>query len=241
VADLSDRDGIEGTFADALAKELARFARMLGSAIPGLESAFASIPQEEWNRHTDKLNGIITPTLSSVFRTRAQDIIRDLGFTDIDWGLIDAESAAWARNYAGRLIGGITDTSQARVRQLVSDYFEKQQTQGELVNKLLLDKELRQALTADGGTFSRSRAEMIARTEVTQAVSESTQETKRHLASQGFEMVPIWNTRNDEILRSCPICAPRHNLEIKPDNATMGQYPPGHPRCRCWPTLELPE
>jgi len=228
VADLSNRDGIEGTFADALAKELARFARMLGSAIPGLESAFASIPQEEWNRHTDKLNGIITPTLSSVFRTRAQDIIRDLGFTDIDWGLIDAESAAWARNYAGRLIGGITDTSQARVRQLVSDYFEKQQTQGDLTR----------ALMAENTTFSRSRAEMIAVTEVTEAASESTQETLRHLRSQGVHMIPRWGTLNDELV--CPICGPRHKLIIEPGNATMGRYPPAHPRCRCGVSLELP-
>lgn len=238
MADLSDRDGIEGALTDALAKELARFARMLGKVIPGLESAFGSIPQDEWNQHTDKLNGIITPTLSSVFRARAQDIIRDLGFTDVDWGLIDAESAAWARNYAGRLIGGITDTSQARVRQLVADYFEKQQTQGDLVNKLLLDKELRQALTADGGTFSRSRAEMIAVTEVTEAASESTQETLRHLRSQGVNMIPRWGTLNDELV--CPICGPRHKLIIEPGNATMGRYPPAHPRCRCGVSLELP-
>ena len=213
MADLSNRDGIEGTFTDALAKELARF---------------ASIPREEWNRHTDKLNGIITPTLSSVFRTRAQDIIRDLGFTDIDWGLIDAESAAWARNYAGRLIGGITDTSQARVRQLVSDYFEKQQTQGDLTR----------ALMAENTTFSRSRAEMIAVTEVTEAASESTQETLRHLRSQGVHMIPRWGTLNDELV--CPICGPRHKLIIEPGNATMGRYPPAHPRCRCGVSLELP-
>jgi len=34
----------------------------------------------------------------------------------------------------------------------------------------------------------------------------------------------------------CPICGPKHNREIKD-----GQYPPAHPRCRCWVNHEIPD
>jgi hypothetical protein len=46
----------------------------------------------------------------------------------------------------------------------------------------------------------------------------------KELEEQGIKMVPIWNTREDEIV--CPICGPRNGLEITDD-----EYPPIHPNC----------
>ena len=80
---------------------------------------------------------------------------------------------------------------------------------------------------------------MIARTEVTRAAVEGeralVKETNDIVSQHGIDpMVPIWQTRNDEIV--CPICGPKHNKEIKD-----GEYPPAHPRCRCWVTHRLPK
>ena len=223
IPDLTGRDAFEDKFNSALYAEFQRFARMLGKVIPGFQSAFDNIPPEEWMKHTDKLNGIISPTMAEVFRTRSSDIIDNLGFTDVDWGLVDTAASDWARSYGGQLVKGITSTTQTRVQQLTADYFEQQWTQGQLTEQLM----------AENSAFSRKRAEMIARTEVTTAASEGTQETKRQLAKQGVDMVTIHRTRNDEIV--CPICGPRNGEEITANDT----HPPLHPRCRCWETLEF--
>ena len=235
--DLTGRDAFEDKFNSALYAEFQRFARMLGKVIPGFQSAFDNIPPEEWMKHTDKLNGIISPTMAEVFRTRSADIIDNLGFTDVDWGLVDTAAADWSRSYSGQLIKGIDSTTQTRVRQLTTDYFEQQWTQGQLTDAIRGPKN--EDGTYPDGAFGKKRAEMIARTEVTTAASEGTQETQRQLAAQGVVMVEIWKTRNDEIVQQCPICWPRNGLPIQADNATRGELLPGHPRCRCWETLEF--
>jgi hypothetical protein len=78
------------------------------------------------------------------------------------------------------------------------------------------------------------RAEMIAVTEVTRAASQGEQAIARELARAGIVMTPIWNTNQDDIV--CPLCGPKNGKEIED-----GQFPPRHPRCRCWVSYELPK
>jgi hypothetical protein len=221
--DLRNRNGLEGQIADGIEKEFGRFARQLSKLIPGLDSAADAIPYEEWVAHSDKLNGVIAPLINNVYMQRSGEIIDALGFTSVDWGLVDTNAADWARRYAAELVRNISDTSRAKITQLIPQYFEQQWTQGQLTEQIM----------GANGSFSRTRAEMIARTEVTNAASQGAQQTAAELARQGIVMVPIWNTRHDEIVSRCPICAPRHGKVIE-----NNEFPPGHPRCRCWVTYE---
>jgi hypothetical protein len=83
--------------------------------------------------------------------------------------------------------------------------------------------------------YSPVRAEMIAVTETTRAAVEGERALVEALQKEsGIGMAPIWQTSNDE--RVCPICGPKHGKHI-----TDGQYPPAHPRCRCWVTYEFAE
>lgn len=225
--DLNDRDGWENKLADGVESELQRFARQLGKLIPTLAAVSTQIPLEHWDTHTEKLLAATAPVLHDIFLARSNELIDALGFTSVDWGLVDTAASGWARDYGYNLVTGINATTQDKLRNLIPQYFEQQWTQGQLTEQLMNVH----------GAFGRTRSEMIARTEVTRAASEGTQQTQRELAQQGITMQPIWRTREDEIV--CPICGPRADLPIVAGNATMGEHPPAHPRCRCWETLEL--
>jgi hypothetical protein len=83
-------------------------------------------------------------------------------------------------------------------------------------------------------TFGPVRAEMISVTEITRAASQGEQQVAKELADAGINMIPIWQTNEDEIV--CEICMPRNEQEI-----TDNFYPPAHPRCRCWVNYKLPK
>ena len=143
-------------------------------------------------------------------------MLAEFDFLGVEWGLVNEAAANWARQYTFELVKDLVDTSRRTLQKLIPQYFEQQMTQGQL----------REMLTP---LFGPVRAEMIATTEVTRAASEGEQGIAKELSLQGIDMVPIWLTNNDEIVRRCPVCWPRHNKPIED-----GQYPPGHPRCRCW-------
>ena len=227
--DLANREEYEQKIADALEKEFNRFSRELGKLIPALSAAAFDIPGDVLTAHNEKLLATLAPQMRDIMLARAAEIIEALGFTSIDWALVDSAASEFARRYTYELIRGINSTTQQRLQSIIPQFFEQQWTQGQLTEQLM----------NANGAFGRLRAEMIARTEVTRAASESVQQTKRELQKQGIAMVPVWRTRNDELV--CPICGPRNGLVIEPGNDTNGEYPPAHPRCRCGVSLELPE
>ena len=81
--------------------------------------------------------------------------------------------------------------------------------------------------------FGRKRAEMIAATEVTRAISAVEAWLILFWASEGFRVKEqVWHTEQDGLV--CPVCRP---LDGKPkavwaDFVSAG--PPAHPNCRCW-------
>jgi hypothetical protein len=153
------------------------------------------------------------------FMLQAETMMAGFDFLGVEWGLVNQAAADWARQYTFTLVKELTETSRATLQKLIPSYFEQGWTQGQLRDQL-------------SSTFGVTRAEMIARTEVTRAASEAEQATARLLEAQGIRMRPVWQTRNDEIV--CPLCGPKHNKEIED-----GMYPPAHPRCRCWYNNEI--
>jgi len=83
------------------------------------------------------------------------------------------------------------------------------------------------------------RAKMIAITETTRASSQATTSYKDYLAQRGIQMIRVWNTENDEIVKKCPICYP---LNGKTEDVWGSEYPdgaPAHVNCRCDTSLRL--
>ena len=217
--ELPDRDLREAALSAAVGAELARFLRVALRSIPELQGSFDNLTPAEYDEHVAKLTAAIAPQLQQTYTEAAANLMTELPYLDIEWGLFNQAAVNWAQSYTFDLVQGLTRTSENVLRAAIGQYFE----QG------LSQKELRDALQS---TFGPRRARLIAVTETTRAAVEGESETVRRLEEDdNIMMRPIHQTRFDE--RVCPICGPRNEKEIRPDNETQGQYPPVHPGCRC--------
>jgi SPP1 gp7 family putative phage head morphogenesis protein len=145
-----------------------------------------------------------------------------------NYELVNIRARDWANSHAGKLIKEIDTTTTRSVQRSVSEWINN----GEPLSRLKKDLE---------STFGKSRAELIASTEVTRAFAEG-----NRIAYEGSGIVEKieWRAANDE--RVCPICGPLHGKHGDLKNGFKGAksgFPPAHPRCRCWivPVIEIPK
>jgi hypothetical protein len=226
MSDIPNRDELERKLARMLAgllrAQMGHLLELLGDP-PNLDNVTSAF----WDEQGVEFAKVMRPFSQNVYLVRAEQTIAD-SVIGVDWGLVNESAVDWARQYTFDLVKGINNTSRKLLQTSVGDFFEQGLTRGELEQRLVK-------------AFGPVRAEMIAVTEVTRASAEGEKEIVKQLEAQGVKMRVIWRTNNDEIVRRCPICWPRHNEEISPNPspATRGEWPPGHPRCRCWSTSEF--
>ena len=218
MADILDREAKEAALAAAVASEFSRARTELVRLVPEM-STMLDVDPAFWTEHEKALILAISPRLQDVFMSQAETFMDDFTFLGVDWGLVNTAAVDWSSRYTFDLVTGVNNTSRRYLQSLLSGYFEQPMTIGQL----------RDSLTR---IFGPVRAEMIAVTEVTRAAAEGERETVRQLASEGITMRAIWQTNNDELV--CTICGPKHGKEI-----TDGEYPPAHPRCRCFVSHEM--
>lgn len=139
------------------------------------------------------------------------------GGVAFDWTLPNIAARDWANAHSGTAISGITATSLAVTRSSIAAWVEN----GEPLSALVRELE---------PFFGRSRADLIASTEVTRAYARANREAYR---AAGVVGKMRWNTANDE--RVCPVCGPLHGTEVDLDAGFSfpDGVPPAHPRCRC--------
>jgi len=133
----------------------------------------------------------------------------------IDWALVN--EAAWrrSREYGYELVKGICETSEAFLREAISEWMDTGRPLDELAGEL-----------ARSGMFGPARSQMIAVTEVTRAYAEG-----NRLAWQASGVVDRvrWQVAMDE--RVCPQCGPMHNRTDAVGGDFEGMGPPAHVNC----------
>jgi hypothetical protein len=173
----------------------------------------ANIPPDLWDELGEELAEVVIPFSERVYLESAERLLETVPI-GVGWSLVNESASNWALQYGSELVRGINGTTRQATNQAISNFFTQGWTMGDLRGRL-------------GRIYSPVRAEMIAVTEVTRAAVEGERATVREIEKEGIRMKPIFNTSNDDLV--CPICSPRNQKEI-----TDGQYPPLHPRCRCW-------
>jgi len=174
-----------------------------------------------WSSQKSKMLSVIRPQLETIALDAATDTILAMGI-GVDWTDMATAVMHWAQGYSYSLVDGITATTQQVLREKVAQFLtEEGRTLADLVKDL-------------SPWFGDVRAERIAITEVTRAVAEAQRIVMQRAAAAGFRLEPIWNTNNDDLV--CPVCGPNHRKR-QSDGWTVG-WPPSHPSCRCWITLE---
>jgi SPP1 gp7 family putative phage head morphogenesis protein len=132
----------------------------------------------------------------------------------IDWTLLNQAARDYARQYSYALVSMLNETSRAALQQELADWIESGRPLDALIESL-------------SPMFGPVRAEMIAATEVTRVYMDSnTIAWKESGAVTGWR----FNTSADDIV--CEICGPNAGQEFALDDGE--NYPPLHPRCRCW-------
>lgn len=217
--DIPNRDELERAYGRLVARLLKEYGGNLAEVL-GDPPSLSNIPPDFWDVESRRWMQALAPFGERVYLEAATRLMAEIPI-GVDWTLVNERAVNWARQYTFDLVRGLQDTDRRMLQEAVGAYFEQGQTIGDLHERI-------------ARSFGPVRAEMISVTEVTRAASEGEQAVAKELAAQGIEMVPVWQTNNDELV--CPLCGPRHGKQI-----TDGVYPPLHPRCRCWVNHELPK
>lgn len=224
MSQIPDRDALEARLGKLLGTHFRRTGQTIIELL-GDPPNVANIPSDFWDGVGKEAQQVVRPRLEEIY-LEAASRLHDESPIKVDWAGVNEVAADWAGRYSFDLVTGINTTSRDRLQQAVGAYYRDTQTIGELEAGLAQYKEF----TARAGRlFGPARVAVIATTEVTRAASEGERGMVAELEKEGVTLQPVWLTSNDEIVRRCPICWPRHEQPI-----TDGVYPPGHPGCRCW-------
>ena len=153
-------------------------------------------------------------------------IFEELIKIGMDYTLVNAKAAEWARKYAGDLIKDIDHTTRDVLRNAISAFVE---TPGFTIRDVM-----------DMLPFSEERSMSIAVTEITRSYAEANliagQELKREFPD--VKIIKMWRTNQDDLV--CLICAPLDGMEVEIDEGFSTEEgegvdgPPIHPNDRCW-------
>ena len=181
-----------------------------------------NIPYEYWTEYETDVYNAISSELNEIFYEQFMHALDSFGLA-VDEGTGSIEASDFVQNYNYNLVTGITQTTRNAISKEVTRYIQN----GDVTIKDLSKRLLR--------SYSPVRAEMIAITETTRAAVEGELAVVSQVSAEsGIQFMPVWQTANDEIVRECPICWPRHGKDI-----TDGFFPPAHPRCLTGNTLVL--
>lgn len=214
------RMGLEGKSAKTLRQA---FLQMYETLIPGAmtfaDEAAQLAEMERLIRSDSKVRDAIERMLvdsADLGVSVAVSQLEGVGY-GMDWTMPNTQAREWAKQYAGTLVQGIDQTNMNTLREATSRWINNGEPLQSLVDDL-------------APLFGRSRAELIAATEVTKAFFEANQITWK--ASEVVGEI-VWQSAADE--RACPVCGALHGETVELGQSFRGSYtPPAHPRCRCW-------
>jgi SPP1 gp7 family putative phage head morphogenesis protein len=201
-------------FLHALGHRIAAVARGLGKAEEGKDDPVTGAAESvDWTPLYDAAR----PQLERVAKDGARAGLDQVG-ADIESLLeqSDPRAIAWAEKRAGEMIAEVSDTTVARVRELVATALEEGWSNDTLAGEL-----------ADAAEFSDSRAEMIARTE--SAAADVAGNLIGWKAS-GVVAQKEWAVAQDSV---CPDCEDYDGMVVDLDAEFPQGDPPAHPNCRC--------
>lgn len=208
------RMGVEGSAADELERAFRKQQNDLLSRSPTNVEEVAVRVTDTSQPVMDALRRALVES-SDLGVSVAVGQLERIGFS-FDWTLANTRARDWANSYAAGLITNINDTTRDRVRQAITQWISNGDPLSALVRELQ-------------STFGRSRAELLASTEVTRAYAQANREAYRE---SKIVSKMRWFTAFDE--RVCPICGSMHGQEVGLDEQFSIGGPPAHPRCRCW-------
>jgi len=126
------------------------------------------------------------------------------------------QAMTYAQKHTATLVKGLNDETREQMRQVIENAIkEKRGVDG-------LSRDLRKAF----GDMSRTRAEVISRTETADALESAFMDRAKDMKITGKEWI---------VTDPCPICEENGNAGVSPLNDAFPRgdmRPPAHPKCR---------
>jgi len=188
----------------------------------GNPPSLSNVPQEFWDRVTERNRLALLPLLLFVFLASYKQHARRVAGVDMDAPeqvataqVATAQQAAeeWATARAQAVASGMTATTRERLEAAIPELTDR-------------DK-LREYLDT---LFSTQRADSISVTETTNAATAGAEAAV--VRTVGLTEGDTWYTERDA--KVCPICVPMHGRPRSVWSGYFPEGPPAHPRCRCW-------
>lgn len=155
-------------------------------------------------------------TLGKVYVESAERLAAEKGIK-VAPGIIDKAAERWSTVYAERLAGELANTTNRMATDALGGADQGLGTFADLM--------------ADG--FSAARAEAIAATEVTRAITAGEVGLVGYLvATADIRMASLWHTAEDD--RVCELCESLDGVGQEIYGMVSIDGPPAHPNCRCW-------
>lgn len=173
----------------------------------------ANLGAFNWPEFRQSLQDAMQGPLANVF-SQAAGGMPDMGAADID-----SAAAAWATGYAAVLAGQLADRTRVELSAATTE---------------------ESRLAAARMLFGSARAESIAITEVTRAISAGEQWAAEYAMLAGAVVIghalqapePFWVTAEDDLV--CEVCFPLNGQPRESYAGVSPDGPPAHPRCRCF-------
>ncbi|MCK9591863.1 MAG: phage head morphogenesis protein [Methanoregula sp.] len=141
---------------------------------------------------------------------------------------VDPKVHAYLEQRAAERIGGIDETTRARLNTVIEKGYKDGKTYQQIARDIRTDFE--QYSIPGGG----ERAKLIAVTEIGEAHEATKENMIRQIQRVGFKMKKFWLTMKDE--KTCPICSKNMAdgwIPIDQPHSSGHMRAKAHPKCRC--------
>lgn len=210
--DVADRTEYEGMLSDAF---MTLFSRAY--------SEYANTGGIDWIEFGSQAGRVANAILAEVYLRGASQVAEDTG-TEVP-PETEREAEAWATQYAKELGRSVTDTTREMVMRGAARAKQAYDEDSDDDPQTMVMEQIAPA-------FSKARADMIAETEVTRALTMGQASQARHVQmTEGRPVNFIWRASRGACEK---VCQP---LDGKPYRVWSKEFPygpPTHPHCRCW-------
>lgn len=189
--------------------------------------------QEPWRRTVQLTSQGMARALELTMREAMR---QGIGAANAELGgsihLENPRAVAWVSQHAAEAVTGINDTTRAELQQIIQAGVETGTSYDSIARQIV--GRLEQYATGDASAKIRSRAHLIAVTEVGTAYVQGNVMVGEQLTDAGLELEKAWLTAEDEGV--CPECDGNAGEEYIPFGESFSDgndEPPGHPGCRC--------
>lgn len=190
---------------------------------PGIEYALKLVSPEMQN--------VIRNAASVTSKLGSRSTANNLGI-DLSFKAVDQRTGEYLKQHAAERVTMINDTTRDRIQSIISEGFDKNQSYSQVARNISKEFEGMSVPMPQG--HIKSRAELIAVTEIREAHEHSSMQTAKEIQDMGYDLEKFWQNRGDsKVSDGCLENTGADWIDLDDTFPSGDQMPPRFPGCRC--------